>query len=400
MQEKLDFACRLAGCLGGISVSFLGSEAEEIAGAVRKSIYARLPGFQEKNMVLFLKNLAPKTVYLVAGMLDLSYGVIRLGEQYLSVGPCFTNGFSESRIRTHLRGLRLSGSAAEQLLSHTRQIPVLSREILQQTMVVLGEFVLGLQEELPVQAAEFQWAVSQLPTSTEEEQEREISHIRMVERRYEASTMLTEAVKQGNFSLAYDFIQHVNYEESPMLRNPNHLRNTQNMCIVLNTQLRHAMEDCGVHPYRLDTVSGKIGTEIEKLRSVEAALAYCAEIVRRYCELALEQKYPYLNRLARQAVIYVKNHLADNVTVKDTAAALQVNANYLSGLFRKEVGMPFIAFLNKERAAQAAALLRKTDMPIRRIAASVGYNNTSYFARQFSSVYGCSPKDYRNRKNA
>ena len=130
MQERLDFARALAGCLGGVSVSFVGLETDVFSASIQQSIYARLPGFQEKNMVSFLEKMTPKTVYLVAGMLDLSYGVIRLGNGYLSVGPCFTNGFSESRIRTHLRALRLSGTAAEQMLSQVRQIPVLSKHLL------------------------------------------------------------------------------------------------------------------------------------------------------------------------------------------------------------------------------------------------------------------------------
>lgn len=395
MQERITFARSLASCLSGVEVQLLKRESEEFWALVRKSIYARIPGFQEKTVSSFLDRLERDALYTVSGMLDLSYGLILHEGVLLCIGPCLCDGFSESRIRTHLRDFHLSGSAVEQLVSSFRHIPVISRESLRQATSLLGEFLLGLHKVLPMQTAEFQWAAAQLPTQSEEEQEREISYIRMVESRYEASAMLTEAVKQGNFSLAYEFIQHVRPEEAQMARNPNVLRNTQNMCIVLNTQLRHALEDCGIHPYRLDTVSGRIGTEIEKLRSAEAAASFCAEIVRRYCELALEKNYVNLNRLTRQAVIYVKNHLADNVTVKDTAAALQVNANYLSGLFRKETGMTFIAFLNKERAAQAAAFLRRTDMPIRRIAASVGYNNTSYFARQFAVYYGCSPKEYR-----
>lgn len=93
--------------------------------------------------------------------------------------------------------------------------------------------------------------------------------------------------------------------------------------------------------------------------------------------------------------MYIKGHLGDNLTVKDTAQALRVNANYLSGIFHRELGMTFIDFVNHQRAEQAAALLRQTNLQIQHIAASVGYNNTSYFARKFASVYGCTPKQYR-----
>lgn len=151
---------------------------------------------------------------------------------------------------------------------------------------------------------------------------------------------------------------------SEIVRSPNPLRNAQNLCIILNTQLRHALEECRIHPYRLDKVSGDIATHIETLKSPEAASKFCVEIIRRYCELSLENRYHHLNRLSQQAVVYIKTHLNDNLTVKDTAAVLLVNANYLSGVFRRELGMTFIDFLNRQRSEQAAALLRHTNMQI------------------------------------
>ena len=85
----------------------------------------------------------------------------------------------------------------------------------------------------------------------------------------------------------------------------------------------------------------------------------------------------------------------DNLTVKDTARALTVNANYLSTLFHRDMGMTFIDFVNRERTNQAASLLRHTNLQIQQIAATVGYNNTSYFAKQFVRFQGISPSQYR-----
>jgi two-component system response regulator YesN len=59
--------------------------------------------------------------------------------------------------------------------------------------------------------------------------------------------------------------------------------------------------------------------------------------------------------------------------------------------------MTFIDFLNRERVTQAAALLRRTNMQIQHIASAVGYNNTSYFTRQFVRVYSDTPSQYRTK---
>ena len=220
--------------------------------------------------------------------------------------------------------------------------------------------------------------------------------MRQIEMRYEYSAALTEAIKHGNMSLVFYMIgQYAPGIDTPA-RNSNPLRNAQNYCIVLNTQLRYAVEACGIHPYLLDKLSHQIGLEIEQLKDHSNLTEFFTAVVRRYCRLVQEHAYPNLKPLVNLAVTYIKEHLADNLTVKDTAKALTVNANYLSTQFHREMGMTFIDFVNQERANQAAGLLKNTNLQIQQIAALVGYNNTSYFAKQFRRFFGQSPQDYRS----
>ncbi len=105
-----------------------------------------------------------------------------------------------------------------------------------------------------------------------------------------------------------------------------------------------------------------------------------------------------LKPFSRLAVAYIQDHLTETLTVQDTARALLVNADYLSDRFHREVGMTFIDFVNAQRTAQAAALLRGTALQIQQIATLVGYNSSSYFAKQFARHYRISPRDYRRRE--
>ena len=225
--------------------------------------------------------------------------------------------------------------------------------------------------------------------------EEKITHMRQVEMRYEFSAVLTDAVKQGNLSLALQMIRQYSPATQTAIRNSNPLRNAQNYCIVLNTQLRHALEESGVHPYRVDLLSNQIGMQIEQFKALSDIHAFFTQIVREYCRLVQEHTYPNLKPLINLSVAYIKEHLTDNLTVKDTAKALTVNADYLSALFHRDMGMTFIDFVNKERTRQAAALLKHTNLQIQQIASLVGYNNTSYFAKQFVRFQKVSPSQYR-----
>lgn len=397
MEEKLLLVRELTSCLCALEVQLISDSDASVRHFIKQSIYTDLLRIVSVDTIrLMLKDMQPENLHILSGILELCYVVIPLRDQrFLCAGPCLCEPFSESRIRGKLHPFRLSPQAADRVVDHCRWLPVLTEESLHRFGTLLGHHVLGLPQTIPHRRIDYRWYQSgQPPVSDPEPEESRIHHI---EQRYEASAALTEAVKHGNLSLAYSFVQGIQSGMRQIVRNPNPLRNAQNLCIILNTQLRHALEACGVHPYRLDKVSGDIALHIEALNTPESAGQFCSEIIRRYCELATEDKYTSLNRLARQAVMHIKAHLADNLTVKDTASILLVNANYLSGVFRRELGITFMEFLNRERTAQAAALLRHTNMQIQRIAFAVGYNNTSHFARQFARFYGCAPREYRTR---
>lgn len=402
MDTKLALARDLMSCLGGIEVRLLTDGENDISELIQQTGFASaFPAITQRSVERYLSQLEPEQVYFLSGILELSYIAIRLPRQNktLIVGPCRLTEFSESRLRGSLRAYPLRADQLRSIISYCRWQSVLSPEKFHQLGILLGRHVLDLPEPIPHQNIEYQWNRIHQPQIPHPEPYADVSRIRQIEMRYEASAALTEAVKHGNLGLALRMIQGIQPGATGMIRNPDPMRNAQNLCIVLNTQLRHALEERKIHPYQLDMVSNEIGQQIETLTSLEETGKFYGHILRRYCELALENHYAHLPPLSRQAVVYIKNHLTDNLTVKETAKALLVNANYLSGKFHQEVGMTFTDFVNQQRTAQAAALLRHTNLQIQQISAAVGYNNASHFARQFIHFYGISPRNFRSRRS-
>lgn len=400
MHTKLALARDLVSCLSNMEVRLVSSEDGSIAELIQETFYgSAFPSITDRNIEQYLAQLEPGQVYYLGGILGLSYIVIRFPSRnkFLTAGPCRLAEFSEARVRSSLRPYDLSSSLIQQILSYCRWQPHLPPEKFHQLGILLGRHVLDLPEHIAYQYIEYHWNRGSQPVIAEPEPYTDHSRIRQIEMRYEASAALTEAVKQGNLSLALKMIQGIYTGVTTMIRNPDPMRNAQNMCIVLNTQLRHAMEERKIHPYRLDMVSSEIGRRIEALKTMEEVGEFFSHIIRRYCELALEKNYSHLESFSRQAVVYIKNHLTDNLTVKGTADALLVNANYLSGKFHREVGMTFTEFVNRQRTEQAASLLRHTNMQVQQIASAVGYNNASHFAGQFFRFYGLTPRDYRKQ---
>ena len=67
--------------------------------------------------------------------------------------------------------------------------------------------------------------------------------------------------------------------------------------------------------------------------------------------------------------------------------------------FSKAYGKSPLAVLRGIRLKKAQDLLTYTDLPIKAIAARLGYNSRSYFWQTFKQAYGVDPASYRTQKN-
>ncbi len=92
---------------------------------------------------------------------------------------------------------------------------------------------------------------------------------------------------------------------------------------------------------------------------------------------------------------YIDENLRDG-ELKDIADTLLVNQYTLSRIIKRMTGYTFKELLQIKKLDTALYLLNNTDMPITKIADSIGYENTSYFHKIFKEKYGVSPKKYRD----
>ncbi len=94
----------------------------------------------------------------------------------------------------------------------------------------------------------------------------------------------------------------------------------------------------------------------------------------------------------------IREHFAENLTLRDLSRKYFVNSSYLGQIFRKKYGQSFKDYLCEYRINEAAQELLKTDKKISQIAEEVGYRDTDYFISKFIEQKGCTPSKYR--KNA
>ncbi len=97
----------------------------------------------------------------------------------------------------------------------------------------------------------------------------------------------------------------------------------------------------------------------------------------------------------RAVLQWISAHYSEPVCVADAAALCQCSPNHFMRWFRQMTGQTFIIFLREYRLNAAAEALRTTEDTILSISEQCGFENLSYFNREFKAHFGMTPREYR-----
>ena len=154
--------------------------------------------------------------------------------------------------------------------------------------------------------------------------------------------------------------------------------------LLIDTALNIQNTDISVEIVQLNSSNFE-----ELVQSFEASIRHMAG------KLALSAKTRHPEIL--KVLTYISEHLDENLSCEKLAAQVNMNSNYFSRLFKREIGMNFSDFLMDRKVQRATELLRNSDCPIDDIVASVGIESISYFYRIYKRYTGKTPGDIRNR---
>jgi AraC-like DNA-binding protein len=107
---------------------------------------------------------------------------------------------------------------------------------------------------------------------------------------------------------------------------------------------------------------------------------------------------PVLSESVRKAIDYmIRFHGESGLGLKRICEAAGLSLHHFVRLFRREVGITPIQYLNRYRVEKAKGLLEESGRTIEEIARLVGASNQTYFSYQFRKQTGTTPREHRTR---
>lgn len=128
------------------------------------------------------------------------------------------------------------------------------------------------------------------------------------------------------------------------------------------------------------------------LNALEAVLMTAHE------QVALERGQGLDPRIGK-VLDFICRHLDRPLLVDDLARKCNLSASRFAHLFREQMEMTPVQFIERRRIERAREMLEHTGYPIAEIARQVGFDNAFYFSRRFKKATGQNPRDYRRSAN-
>ena len=312
-------------------------------------------------------------------------------------GPYIDFDLSQKMIMEMAEKNSISTSIMSQIQKYYTSVPVYTdKDTILSLFNTLGEILWGSTDNFTFQSISmiynnqyFPKIVKNINTKNDDA----LLAMQMLERRYEGENKMLQAVSQG---MTHQAEQILSKSSALMLemRVNDPVRNIKNYSIIVNTLLRKAAEQGGVHPLYIDGVSTDFAKRIELIKSVEEGISM-HQMIDRYCNLVKTHSMKKHSPLVQKVITLVDFDITADLSLSSQAEMLNVNASYLSTLFKKEMGMTLTEYVTKRRIEHASFLLTSTNLQIQAVAQNCGIYDVNYFTKMFKKHTGKTPKEHR-----
>ncbi|MBZ9685992.1 PocR ligand-binding domain-containing protein [Clostridium estertheticum] len=136
-------------------------------------------------------------------------------------------------------------------------------------------------------------------------------------------------------------------------------------------------------------------SEVSSLNNVERLCQWIIKVLDTFSECIYNVENINNVHIIQKSMEYINDNVSDNISLNSVAEYVYLSPSYFSRLFKKEMGINFIDYLNMVRVEESKKYLTNLKSALSDIAHTVGFTDQSYYTKVFKKIEGISPGQYR-----
>ena len=139
-------------------------------------------------------------------------------------------------------------------------------------------------------------------------------------------------------------------------------------------------------------------SDINSFKNVEDLCFWLSNIMSRFTDCVFNLADVRHKDTMYKALDYIKKNYNKRITLEEVAGQVFLNPSYFSKIFKSEMKMTFVSYVNKIRINAAKKLLSDISIPLTDISLMSGFEDQSYFTKVFKKATGVTPGKYRESR--
>jgi AraC-like DNA-binding protein len=135
--------------------------------------------------------------------------------------------------------------------------------------------------------------------------------------------------------------------------------------------------------------------ELDNTAKLKEKFNLIKEFVKKYINLIHEKKKVKNLEISQKIKDFIHENYSQKLTLDKISSHVYLSSSHLSKIFKDVTGITIMEYVNKTRLREAKRLLRKTEMPLNKVAEMSGYYDASYLSKVFKKEVGITPGQYR-----
>jgi YesN/AraC family two-component response regulator len=215
---------------------------------------------------------------------------------------------------------------------------------------------------------------------------------------YYLERKLISEIKKGLDNEAIETLTTINVMQRANLAS-SEIRSTKNSLIGSCTLFARAAIEAGIDPEDSFSLSDVLIIKLESINNIKELVEFEYYMVNEYIKLILKTRKNNYSLPVSKIISYIHANITEKITLEDLSSITLTTKEYISTIFKQEVGINLVDFIHQEKINESLTFLELTDIPIIKISTMFNYCNSGHYSTLFKKHIGMTPTEYRRKKS-